>query len=152
AKADQQKASQQKTDADKQLAQQKQLDAQKLAKLHDENLKRMLGQMDAPPDASGDAARNSGPSANYGGRIKARIRPNIVLTDAIAGNPTTEVEVRCAPDGTIIGRRITHPSGVQEWDDAVVRAIDRTGVLPRDTDGRVPSPMLLTFRPQDAAN
>jgi colicin import membrane protein len=150
AKADQLKADQAKADADKkQSAQQKQLDAQKLAKLHDENLKRMMGQMDAPTDATGTAARSSGPSASYGGRIKARIRPNVVLTDSVNGNPSTEVEVRCAPDGTIIGRRITQSSGVKEWDDTVLRAIDKTGILPRDTDGRVPSPMLLTFRPQD---
>ena len=151
AKLDKAKADQAKADADKKQQQQKQLDAQKLAKLHDENLKRMMGQMDAPADATGTAARNSGPSANYAGRIKARIRPNIVLTDAINGNPSTEVEVRCAPDGTIIGRRITQSSGVKEWDDTVLRAIDKTAILPRDTDGRIPSPMLLTFRPQDVS-
>lgn len=150
AKADQQKADQAKLDDDKKkAAQQQKLDAQKLAKLHDENLKRMMGQMNAPAAATGTAARDSGPSASYGGRIKARIRPNIVLTDAVNGNPSTEVEVRCAPDGTIIGRRITQSSGVKEWDDTVLRAIDKTAILPRDTDGRVPSPMLLTFRPQD---
>jgi colicin import membrane protein len=150
AKADQAKADQAKADADKkQAAQQKQLDAQKLAKLHEENLKRMMGQMDAPADATGTAARSAGPSAGYAGRIKARILPNIVLTDDIDGNPQTEVEVRCAPDGTIIGRRITQSSGVKAWDDTVLRAIDKTQVLPRDTDGRVPSPMTLVFRPQD---
>jgi len=31
----------------------------------------------------------------------------------------------------------------------VLRAIDRTDGLPRDTDGTVPSPMLITFRPKD---
>ena len=150
-KADQQKAEQAKADADKkQAAQQKQLDAQKLAKLHDENLKRMMGQMNAPANATGTAAHNSGPSASYAGRILARIRPNIILTDSVSGNPSTEVEVRCAPDGTIIGRRITQSSGVKEWDDTVLRAIDKTAVLPRDVDGRIPSPIILTFRPQDA--
>ena len=50
------------------------LDAKALQKLHDENLKRMMGQMDAPATATGTAARNSGPSANYGGRVVARIK------------------------------------------------------------------------------
>ena len=64
AKLDQQKAEQAKADAEKkQAAQQKQLDAQKLAKLHDENLKRMMGQMNAPANATGTAARDSGPVA-----------------------------------------------------------------------------------------
>jgi len=31
----------------------------------------------------------------------------------------------------------------------VLRAIDKTEILPRDTDGRVPSPMQLEFRPRD---
>lgn len=101
------------------------------------------------PDATGTAARNAGPSANYAGRIKARIKPNIVLTDDINGNPVAEVELRVAPDGTIVGRKITKSSGVQAWDDAVLRAIDRTEVLPRDTDGRVPPAMVIAFRPKD---
>ncbi|HRP27833.1 MAG TPA: protein TolA, partial [Burkholderiaceae bacterium] len=32
-------------------------------------------------------------------------------------------------------------------DDAVLRAIDKTAVLPRDVDGRVPSTLLLVFQP-----
>ena len=31
----------------------------------------------------------------------------------------------------------------------VLRAIDRTAVLPRDTDGRVPNPMILSFKRYD---
>ena len=34
-------------------------------------------------------------------------------------------------------------------DDAVLRAIDKTEVLPRDTDGRVPSSFEISFRPRD---
>jgi colicin import membrane protein len=59
------------------------------------------------------------------------------------------VEVKAGPDGTIIGRRLLKSSGVPAWDEAVLRAIDKTEVLPRDTDGRVPSAMLLDFRPRD---
>jgi len=40
-------------------------------------------------------------------------------------------------------------SGVKAWDDTVLRAIDRTGMLPRDTDGRIPSTMVISFRPQE---
>eukprot|EP01036_Dinobryon_divergens_P048960 gene48961-biopygen39832 len=85
-------------------------------------------------DSAGTATRSSGPSASYAGRIKARIKPNIVFTDDIPGNPTAEVEVRVALDGTITSRRIVKSSGSPGWDDAVLRAIDRTGTLPRDTD------------------
>jgi len=57
--------------------------------------------------------------------------------------------VRCAPDGTIIGRRLTHSSGNRDWDETVLRAIDRTGKLPRDTDGTIPPTMEIGFTPKD---
>ena len=125
------------------------LDAKTLQKLHDEQLKRMMGQMDAPPTATGTGKRDAGPSAGYAGRIIARLKPNLVLTDSIPGNPQVIVSIRCAPDGTIIGRKITKSSGSAAWDDAVLRAIDRTGQLPRDTDGRIPDPIELAWHPQD---
>ncbi|MFO1220469.1 MAG: cell envelope integrity protein TolA [Burkholderiaceae bacterium] len=123
----------------------------RLAKQRDENLKRMMGEATGTgsPSSTGTAAREAGPSASYAGRIKARIKPNIVLTDEVPGNPTAEVEVRCGPDGTIIGRRLVKSSGQKAWDDAVLRAIDRTEVLPRDVDGRVPSTMVIEFRPRE---
>lgn len=128
-------------------------DAQQIAKTRDENLKRMLAQAGAAAASgtapTGTAPRDAGPSASYAGRIKARIKPNIRLLTEVDGNPTTEVEVRCAPDGEIIGRRIVKPSGNPIWDQTVLRAIDTTRVLPRDVDGRVPATMLLIFPRQD---
>ena len=120
------------------------------AKLREENLKRMLSQAGTgAPESTGTAVRESGPSASYAGKIIARVKPNIVLTDEVPGNPTAAVEVRCAPDGTIIGRRLVKSSGNKDWDEAVLRAIDRTEVLPRDTDGRVPGSIVIDFRPRE---
>ena len=118
-----------------------------LAKQREANLERMRGLAGATgaANATGTAAKDAAPSASYGGRIKARIKPNIVLTTDVSGNPITEVEVRCAPDGSIIGRRIIKPSGNSTWDETVLRAIDRTEVLPRDVDGRVPPVLMLVF-------
>ena len=98
--------------------------------------------------STGTAMQSSGPSASYAGRIIARILPNIIMTDAIDGDPKATVEVKVAPDGRIIGRRLLRSSGVTAWDDAVLRAIDRTDMLPRDVDGRVPPVMELTFNPK----
>jgi len=116
-----------------------------------EALDRMQGLAGATggATATGTAQRSSGPSDSYGGRIRARVKPNIVFSDDIAGNPTAEVEVRLAPDGTIIGKRIVKSSGVKSWDDAVLRALDKTEVLPRDVDGRVHTPLTIAFRPKD---
>lgn len=114
-------------------------------------LKRMQGQANATGEAesTGSAARSSGPSASYAGRIRARIKPNIVFTDSVSGNPLATVEVRCAPDGTIVSRKLIKGSTNAAWDEAVLRAIDRTEVLPRDTDGRVPPVFEIGFRPHD---
>ncbi|MEK8046512.1 cell envelope integrity protein TolA [Ideonella margarita] len=116
----------------------------------EDQIRRMnaqLGGGTGAPGSTGTAARDAGPSAGYAGRIKARIKPNIVLTDDIVGNPIAEVEVRLAADGTIIGRKISKTSGSKAWDDTVLRAIDRTAILPRDTNGKVEPVMLISFKP-----
>jgi colicin import membrane protein len=120
------------------------------AALRDEQMRRIQGLAGATGSstATGTAQRSAGPSDSYAGRIRARVRPNIVFTDDISGNPTAEVEVHMAPDGTITSRRLVKPSGVRSWDDAVLRALDRTEVLPRDVDGRVHTPLLIEFKPK----
>ena len=143
AQADKTKLAQEKKKAEQEA---KRLEAQR-----QQNLQRMTGMAGASgsANASGTALRSAGPSASYAGRIRARIKPNIVFTEELQGNPTAEVEVRTAPDGTIVGRKVTQSSGVKEWDDAVLKAIDKTQVLPRDIDGSMPSALLLVFRPKD---
>jgi colicin import membrane protein len=116
-----------------------------------EQMQRIAGLAGATggSNATGSALQSAGPSATYAGRIRARIKPNIVFSEDIAGNPAAEVEVRAAPDGTIVARKLIKSSGNKSWDDAVLKAIDKTEVLPRDTDGRVPSSLVISFRPKD---
>ncbi len=130
---------------------QAQEDTRKIEAQREENIKRMAGLAGATgsTNATGAAQQSSGPSPSYGGRIRARIKPNIVFTEEIVSNPTAEVEVRTSPDGTIIGRKLLKSSGVRSWDDAVLKAIDKTEVLPRDLDGRVPPTLVISFRPKD---
>ncbi len=126
-------------------------EAKKLEALRKENMKRIAGLAGATggENATGTALKASGPSDSYGGRIRARIKPNITFADDVVGNPAAEVEVRCAPDGTIVSRKLMKSSGNAAWDNAVLKAIDKTEILPRDTDGRVHSPLLISFRPKD---
>lgn len=135
-----------KEDAKKAAAEEK-----RAAALRNENLKRMQGMAGASGDenAKGTALKSSGPSANYAGRIIARIKPNITFTEDVVGNPRAEVEVRTSPDGTILSRKILSISGNRSWDDAVLKAIDKTAILPRDEDGRVPPVLVISFRPKD---
>ena len=127
-------------------------EAKKLEAIRKENMKRIAGLAGASgnENATGTAMKASGPSDSYGGRIRARVKPNITFDpSAVSGNPAAEVEVRCAPDGTIVSRKLVKSSGNSAWDNAVLKAIDKTEILPRDTDGRVHSPLLLVFKPND---
>ena len=127
-------------------------EAKKLDAIRKENMKRMAGLAGASgaDNATGTAMKASGPSDSYGGRIRGRIKPNITFDpSSVSGNPAAEVEVRCAPDGTIVSSKLVKSSGSPAWDNAVLKAIAKTEILPRDTDGRVHSPLLLVFKPND---
>ena len=126
-------------------------DAARADAMRKENLKRMQGLAGASggENSTGTALKSSGPSASYAGRLVARIKPNITYPGDVVGNPRAEIEVKVGADGTITSRRIVQSSGNKAWDDAVLRAIDKTEVLPRDTDGRVPPVIVLGFRPLD---
>ncbi len=142
-----------KAEADKRKAEEakEKAEAARAEAMRKENLKRMQGLAGASggENSTGTALKSSGPSASYAGRLVARIKPNITYPGDVVGNPRAEVEVKVSADGTIQSRRILQSSGNKAWDDAVLRAIDKTEVLPRDTDGRVPPVIVLGFRPLD---
>ncbi len=142
-----------KAEADKRKAEEakEKAEAARAEAMRKENLKRMQGLAGASggENSTGTALKSSGPSASYAGRLVARIKPNITYPGDVVGNPRAEVEVKVSADGTIQSRRIVQSSGNKAWDDAVLRAIDKTEVLPRDTDGRVPPVIVLGFRPLD---
>ena len=127
---------------------------EKTAKAREDNLKRLQKQLGegsddaAPPTPSratpgtgsggGNAAQSSGPSAGYAGRLRAYLKPKLVYTGRNIGSTPAVVRLRVAPDGTILSRELIKSSGQADWDQAVLDAIDRAGVVPRDTDSRVP--------------
>ncbi len=123
----------------------------KLEILRKDNLQRMAGLAGATGGAAsaGTAQRASGPSGGYGSRVSATVKPNIVFIEDTQDNPEALVEVRVAPDGTIVGRKLKKSSGNKAWDDAVLKAIDKTAVLPRDVDGTVPPLLEINFRRRD---
>ena len=114
------------------------------------NIDKMLASAGTgAPSATGTALRSKGPSATYAGRIAARIKPNIVFAETISGNPAAEIVIRVAPDGTIVSAKPLKSSGVKSWDDAVLRAVEKTEKIPRDTDGTVVPEFTISFRPKD---
>ncbi len=139
-----------KADAAKRKAE----DANKLREqIRQDQIKRMAGLAGATgsPTSTGSALQSAAPSASYAGKVEAKIRPNITFAeiDSVQGNPAAEVDIRIAPDGTIVDTpKLVKSSGNKAWDTAVLRAIEKTETLPRDTDGRVPSAMTLILRPK----
>lgn len=155
---DRREAEQERLDKDKAEARQREKDkaeqqrkdqaaAAAREKARQDQLKRMndqLGGGTGAPGSTGTAARDAGPSANYAGRIVARIRPNITFPFEPSGNPTVDVRLIVMADGTITKWSVVKSSGVNEWDEAVLRAVEKTAVLPRDENGRVPPSMVLS--------
>ena len=147
----QKKLAEDKRKADEAAKRKADAEAKQLAEQREANMRRIQGMAGATDseNAIGKDKDTRGPSGGYGGKVAAKVKPNIVYPDAISGNPRAEVEVRLSPDGTIVGKRLVQPSGNKAWDDAVLRALDKTETLPRDVDGRVPSSLTIGFRPQD---
>jgi TonB family protein len=108
-----------------------------------------LSASDDSDSSTGKSLKSLGPSESYAGRIRARIKPNIVFSDDPSINNPAEIEVRTTTDGTILNRKIIKPSGNTAWDNAVLKAIDKTEVLPRDIDGRAYSPLVISFKPTE---
>jgi colicin import membrane protein len=147
-------AAKKQADADKKQREQEAREAKaedaRLAKLREENLKRMLADAGGATGRSGTASQDAAPSAAYAGRLVALIRSKSVFTGSVPGNPAVEVEVRTGPTGAILFKSVTKSSGHKEWDDAVLRALDKINALPPDTDGRVPKVLTISFRPYDS--
>jgi len=100
-----------------QLTQRKQADsaAQELAQLK---------------SAQAAAARNKA-IADYLGRIRGKIRGNIVLPPDIKGNPEAVFEVTQLPSGEVISVKVKKSSGNPALDAAVERAILKSSPLPK---------------------
>jgi colicin import membrane protein len=135
----------------REAAEAKKAEDERVARLRDEQMKRMLGSLQGSgsPQASGSAEQDAAPSQDYVNRLIAKLRSNVRFKYEGSGNPAVEIEVHAAAGGTITSRRIVKASGVPEWDEAALRAIDRTGSLPRQADGRVPPSLIVTFRPNE---
>ncbi len=99
--------------------------------------------------STGTAAQSAGPSAKYGAKVVAAIRPNIASIKELSASLTAEYDVYTDASGKIMSAKIRKRSGDAYWDDAALSAILKTEKLPFDEDGRVPSPMTISLRPRD---
>jgi colicin import membrane protein len=146
-------AAKKKEDADK-LAddkRRKQTDADKKAaeKRRQDDLKLMHSQF----GGTGDAPKSQGPRGTpaYASKVAAKIKSNTVFNVPadLVGNPSVEFDVQLLPDGSVSGIRLTKPSGVPGFDEAVKAAIQKSAPYPKDVDGTVPGSFSLIHKPKD---
>ncbi|MFL6701425.1 cell envelope integrity protein TolA [Paraburkholderia sp. SIMBA_055] len=147
-KADAQKAVKAKAQAEA-AAQAKKLDAERRARLA-----QMQG-MAGPPGSTGNGLGKSGTGSGSGGnatspgyadKVRRVVRPNISWGGETEGLETV-IAVRCSPTGTLLSATIAHSSGNAAWDDAALRAVQRSDPMPQDIDGKTPGSFRITLRP-----
>ncbi len=86
----------------------------------------------------------------YADQVRQRVRPNIVFNaQEVAGNPQAVVEVDCAPDGAILNIRLVRSSGNSAWDNAILRAVEKSDPMPRRDGKQAPKRFAITFQPKD---
>jgi len=88
------------------------------------------------------------PPNSYAQIIRMSIKPHITFTEEVAGNPKATVVILVNEQGQIYSRDLIEKSGLDSWDQAVLKAIDRTKVIPKDTNGKVPPKLEISFRPK----
>jgi len=132
----------------KQLAEQKKR-AQQRQLEEDEQVRRMAdaeaahaAQQAIQAEARAAAGRREAAVASVVGQfrnqISAKVRGNTRLPDNLVGNPEVRCLVRLLPTGEVQSVRVTRSSGNVAYDDAVVRAIEKSSPLPlpEDRDAR----------------
>lgn len=84
--------------------------------------------------ASKRQAEVAGVVGQYRDLISAKVRGNTRLPDNLTGNPQVRCLVRLLPTGEVQSVRVTQSSGNAAYDEAVVRAIEKSSPLPLPSD------------------
>ena len=96
------------------------------------------------------ASARSKAVADYLGRIRGKIRGNIVLPPEIKGNPEALFDITQLPGGEIMAVRLKRSSGHAALDAAIERAILKSSPLPKPEPADLFSRSLeLRYRPLD---
>jgi colicin import membrane protein len=149
-KEEKEKAEKAKKEAAEKKRKQEEADAKMLAKMREAEMGRLAG-----TGGSGEAPKSQGgrASAEYGAKIAAKIKSNTiyVVPENLAGNPAVEYAVDLLPDGSLRSMpRKLKSSGIAGFDEAVLRAIEKSQPFPRDDKtGSVPSSVTVSHKPKD---
>jgi len=130
---------------EKQLAEQQRIETQRRQQEEAEIMRRMAAeaaaeaatltqQAEAQAAASRRQAAVAGVVSQYRDLISAKVRGNTRLPENLAGNPEVRIRVRLLPTGEVQSVQLTRSSGNPAYDDAVLRAIEKSSPLPLPPD------------------
>lgn len=89
----------------------------------------------------------------YRDLISATVRGNTRLPDNLKGNPQVRCLVKLLPTGDVVSVRVTQSSGNPAYDEAVVRAIEKSSPLPlpseREARAAFVPELSFTHRPKE---
>lgn len=124
---------------DKELAEKKKREL--LRQMDEEDLQRrvedearLAKQAEARAAAGKRQAEMASIIGEYRDRISAKVRGHTRLPDNLVGNPEVRCLVKLLPTGEVKGVRVTKSSGNAAYDEAVVRAIEKSSPLPLPDD------------------
>ena len=101
------------------------------------------------PNTSGPVISNIAPSADYGAKLRAAIRPHIASFKELSPDLAAEYLVQTDTSALIVSAKLAKSSGDAYWDDIALKAILKTERLPKDIDGRAPSSITVVLGPRD---
>lgn len=124
----------------------KQLSAQREAQAKVDRARVLAAAVEAEQKAAGQARG----LANYAGKIRTKVKGNIILPLVIEGNPEAVFEVKQLPTGEILSVRLMRSSGSPSLDTAIERAILKSSPLPKPDDPALFQRVLeIRYRPFD---
>jgi TonB family C-terminal domain len=129
----------------------KQADQKKADAIMAEEAKRLAAK--SGTGGSGTSAYSTGSiraDSGYTRTVSAKIKSNTIFNvpDNLSGNPSVEYDVELLPDGSIKNIRKRKSSGVPGFDEAVLRAIEKSAPYPQNNAGRVPSRFEISHKPK----
>ncbi len=134
--------------AEEQRQKQEELVAVQRAKArHEEDMKRLASEASGTGNA--EKASSGKPDAAYAKMIGALIRSNTMGSFEVNGNPSVEFQVSLLPDGSVREVQLIKKSGVDAFDQAVRRGIEKTRFPADRSTGKVPSDIVISYRPKD---
>jgi colicin import membrane protein len=134
--------------AEEQRQKQEELAAAQRAKArHEEDMKRLASEASGAGNA--ERASSGKPDSSYARMIGALIRSNTMGTFEVNGNPSVEFQVTLLPDGSVREVQLKRSSGVDAFDQAVRRGIEKTRFPADRSTGKIPSDIVISYRPKD---